>query len=114
MYAYNELPFTFTALYGALKGSRRAPADVGMKVLARDGRDDRADLLMGATFPFLVRAGAGDSLAIGRPVGRIYGTNTLGAILGAALGSLLLLPWLYIAVRAVRGVTQPWPWRSLR
>jgi spermidine synthase len=96
MYAYNELPFTFTAIYGSLKESDALQLMWLAKVTLAVAVMLVPTLLMGATFPFLVRAGAGDSLAIGRPVGRIYGTNTLGAILGASLGSLLLLPSLTI------------------
>ncbi|MEC8425386.1 MAG: hypothetical protein VX000_16490, partial [Myxococcota bacterium] len=48
-------------------------------------------LLMGASFPVLVRAAA-RTTALGGPVGRLYGWNTLGAILGAALGGLVILP----------------------
>ncbi len=96
MYAYGELPFAFTAIYGSL--AEHAALDLMWisKVALAMAVMIVPTLLMGATFPFLVRAGAGSSLAIGRPVGRVYGTNTLGAIFGAALGSLLLLPWLYI------------------
>ena len=33
---------------------------------------------------------------VGGPVGRIYGWNTVGAILGASIGGLLLLPLLHV------------------
>ena len=44
----------------------------------------------------LVKAAAGESLALGRPVGRLYGWNTVVAILGASLGGLLFLPWIFV------------------
>jgi spermidine synthase len=96
MYAYGELPFTFTALYGSLKGVDALDLMWIAKIVLALLVMIAPTILMGATFPFLVRAGAGGSLAIGRPVGRIYGTNTLGAILGASLGSLVLLPMLSV------------------
>ena len=49
-------------------------------------------LLMGATFPYLVRAMADSGSGLSHPVGRLYGVNTIGAIVGAAGGGLVLLP----------------------
>jgi len=47
--------------------------------------------LMGGTLPVLARAGA-DSIARGtRAFGSLYGVNTLGAVVGALLASLVLL-----------------------
>jgi spermidine synthase len=45
---------------------------------------------MGATLPILVRALAGDR-SFGRLLGRVYGWNTLGAVLGAFAGEAWLL-----------------------
>src|SRR5439155_10700806 len=54
-----------------------------------------ATLAMGATFPYLVReATAGRGAAPGAAVPVLYGANTLGAALGALLGSFALLPFL--------------------
>lgn len=54
-------------------------------------------VLMGATFPFLVRAvlavRGGDAA---RPVGGVYAANTVGAIAGAFGGGFVLLPMLYV------------------
>lgn len=47
---------------------------------------------MGATLPIFTRAVVGSQLEVGALLSRIYGFNTLGACLGAALGGLLLLP----------------------
>jgi spermidine synthase len=55
-------------------------------------------LLMGVSFPLLLRVGvppAGDDAEAhgrGRLVGRFYGLNVLGAILGSLAGGFLLLP----------------------
>jgi len=54
-----------------------------------------ATVAMGATFPYLVReATAGRGAAPGAAVPVLYGANTLGAALGALLGSFALLPCL--------------------
>lgn len=49
---------------------------------------------IGATFPLLLRAAAFEPKHIGRRVGLLYASNTLGCILGAALTGFLLLEWL--------------------
>ena len=50
-------------------------------------------LLMGATFSLLVRAGVGSKGGnLGGQVGRIYGANTLGSLVGAVAAGFILLP----------------------
>lgn len=49
-------------------------------------------IAMGATFPILVSASERSASSPERAIGRLYGSNTLGAAAGAALGSFLLLP----------------------
>lgn len=57
-------------------------------------------LLMGVSFPLLLRVGVppaeddGEGHGRGRLVGRFYGVNVLGAILGSLAGGFLLLPLL--------------------
>ncbi len=51
-------------------------------------------LLMGATFPFLVREAVGSGAPSGRALAVLYGVNTLGGALGALAGSFVLLPFL--------------------
>jgi spermidine synthase len=51
-------------------------------------------LLMGATFPFLVREAVAGGAAPGGALAVLYGANTLGGTLGALLGSFGLLPLL--------------------
>lgn len=48
--------------------------------------------LMGATFPVLGRAVAGDRTDVARRVGWLYGINTLGAVCGALLAAWVFLP----------------------
>ena len=92
MFAYEELPFLFLQLYEAADGGHFW---VGKVLLASLVMTPPA-LLMGATFPLMVRAVVGDNEQLGRPVGQVYGANTLGSILGAFLGGFILLPWLNV------------------
>lgn len=48
--------------------------------------------LIGMTFPLAVRAATSVPAMLGRHVGRLYGINTLGGVLGAVAGGYLILP----------------------
>lgn len=48
--------------------------------------------LMGATLPLLVRDGVHDEAGIGARIGVLYACNTAGAVAGALLAALVLLP----------------------
>jgi spermidine synthase len=94
MLLYGQLPFMFVWLYRETGGSTWLlfPAELLLSLLIMVC----PTFLMGATFPYLVRAAAGPAETISRPVGRLYGFNTIGALLGAGLGGLVLLPALHI------------------
>lgn len=49
-------------------------------------------LLMGATFPLMVRSVVGDVSSLHRSLPVLYGINTLGGVFGAVFSSFLLLP----------------------
>lgn len=49
-------------------------------------------LLMGAAFPLVARIFNQDSGQTGRTVGAVYGSNTIGNILGSFVGGFLLIP----------------------
>jgi spermidine synthase len=49
---------------------------------------------MGATLPLLVKALTARDPNFGSVLGRLYGWNTLGAVIGAVAGELFLLEWL--------------------
>jgi spermidine synthase len=51
-------------------------------------------LLMGASFPILVRQAVGSGAAPGNALAVLYGANTLGGAAGALVGSFGLLPFL--------------------
>lgn len=103
LYIFPELPFLYVGLYdffGATYewlGAEGSPLFVwsASMTLAVAIMTPPA-VLMGAAFPMSVRAVIGSSDALGGPVGRIYGFNTAGSVLGAALAGFLLLPWLAI------------------
>ena len=90
MYGYGEMPWLFVLVFKLL-GESAVLLWMGKMFLAMLLMVPPA-FLMGVAFPLLVRAAAGESLALGEPVGRLYGWNTLGAILGAGVGGLVMLP----------------------
>src|SRR6266508_65170 len=53
-----------------------------------------ASLLIGATFPCAVAVVAQNRTDIGRQVGRLYGANTVGAIVGSIVAGFVLMPLL--------------------
>jgi len=56
---------------------------------------------MGATLPLLVKALREFDSNFGSVLGRLYGLNTFGAVLGAICGELLLIPWLGVTGTAL-------------
>ncbi|MCB9796187.1 MAG: fused MFS/spermidine synthase [Alphaproteobacteria bacterium] len=95
MYLYHELPMLFVQVYSLVERSPELlwPAKVALAAMVMTP----PALLMGATFPFLVRAAvSGDDDALGGPVGKVYGANTLGSIFGAFAGGFVLLPVLNV------------------
>ncbi len=53
-----------------------------------------ATIVWGISFPLAIAAGSSGSSDPGRDVGRICASNTVGAVFGAVLASLVLFPWL--------------------
>jgi spermidine synthase len=53
-----------------------------------------ATILWGASFPLALAAVAARGQDPGRLVGRVYAANTVGAIIGALLASLVLIAWI--------------------
>ena len=94
MFTFNELPYAFVWLYDQIDPHLEylwpAKLLLAMSVMVPPA------LLMGASFPLLVRALTSVEL-LGESTGRLYGWNTVGAILGASVGGLVLLPWLQVS-----------------
>lgn len=53
-----------------------------------------ASLLWGATFPLALASVVRKGQDPGRLVGRLYGANTIGAIVGSLVTGLVLIPWI--------------------
>jgi spermidine synthase len=53
-----------------------------------------AALLWGASFPLALAAARGEEEDSGKLVGSVYAANTVGGIIGAMFGSLLIIAWL--------------------
>src|SRR5262249_52225711 len=53
-----------------------------------------AACLLGASFPLAVAVAVPEKDSQARSVGKVYAANTLGAVGGAILSSVLLMPWL--------------------
>ena len=93
MNGIENLPFVYVALYDALTLGDATPGAVWTLSLVVAGLTMTPPaLLMGASFPLAVRAVMNDPESLGRPVGRVYGVNTLGGVLGAAVAGFVLLP----------------------
>ena len=103
MWMYSELPWLFVAVYDVM-GASNLLLWTGKLLLAMTVMVPPA-MLMGLAFPLLIRAAAGESLALGKPVGRLYGWNTIGAIFGAGLGGLLFLPWIFVRGTVLLAIT---------
>jgi len=60
--------------------------------------------LMGGTLPLLVRGLLQESPQLGAITGRLYGINTLGAMVGTAIAGFWLLPWIGVTRSIMTGV----------
>jgi len=92
MYLYPELPFLYVRLFDELGVQQRPQALWWASLLLAELVMTPPAVLMGMHFPVAVRAVAGYREQLGRPVGLIYGTNTLGAAAGAFFAGFVLLP----------------------
>lgn len=89
MFAYSELPYVFAWLFSIVQPGLplfAAKLAICLCIMLAPA------LLMGASFSFLVRAAVEPGTEMSRTVGWLYGANTAGAIAGASLGGLVLLP----------------------
>ncbi len=95
MWLYGQLPVAFVKAFFVIEGVDAllwpTKCLLAFLVMAPPA------VLMGATFPFLVRAvlavHSGDAA---RPVGGVYAANTLGSIVGAFGGGFVLLPMMQV------------------
>ncbi|MFC1629100.1 fused MFS/spermidine synthase [Gemmatimonadota bacterium] len=102
---YAELPFTFMKVQSVIARSEAGyPFHELLKYLFCLAIMLPPTLASGAVLPFATDVASRLSHQIGRPVGRVFAMNTLGTILGALLGGLLLLPWLGIRLTLEVGI----------
>ncbi|UCE87568.1 MAG: hypothetical protein JSU66_07595, partial [Deltaproteobacteria bacterium] len=88
-----------TALAGVYDALRASPASlIPVRLVLALAATFPAAVCFGASFPALGAAAMADARALGTHGARLYGLNTLGAALGAALAAFWLPDW--IGVRA--------------
>ncbi len=92
MYLFQELPFWYVWIYDWLEANRDVSMVWVISLILSVLVMMPPAVLMGAAFPVAVRAVIGDSEELGSPVGNVYGANTLGSVVGAALAGFILLP----------------------
>jgi len=96
IFLYPELPYWYVWIFDWLGVLSRPGLMWGLGTLISGLVMTPPAVLMGFAFPVAVRiAVRGDGL--GRPVGFIYGANTLGGVFGAGLAGFVLLPWLEVS-----------------
>jgi spermidine synthase len=92
MYLYPELPYWYVWLFDFL-GAADDPMMTWVASLAISGLVMTPPaVLMGIAFPVAVRAVVGHEGKLGGPVGRIYGINTWGGVVGAFGAGFIMLP----------------------
>jgi len=94
MYGFDQLPYLYVELYDLIEGKDGYfwPAWLGLAMSLMTP----PAVLMGAAFTLAVRSLVAGTGQLAGPVGRVYGVNTLGAIIGALAGAFLLLPSLHV------------------
>ncbi len=96
MYVYPELPLWYVWLVDAFGGAEWAQGTWLVSLLLSGVVMTLPAVLMGVAFPLAVRAVVGAEGRLGGPVGKIYGFNTLGGVLGAFLAGFVLLPTIQV------------------
>ena len=98
---FEKLPLMYLSLHGmipeswlALQALRFALAALVMIV---------PTFALGATFPIVSAIFVDDTTLLGRQLGKAYGMNTLGAVLGATLAGLVLIPMIGMQATIVLG-----------
>jgi spermidine synthase len=104
MYGFGELPFLYVQLFDLVEGKQGWfwPTWFGLSMAVMTP----PALLMGAAFTLTVRSLVADPGCLARPVGQVYGANTVGAILGSLGAAFVLLPRLHVvgAITAANGI----------
>jgi spermidine synthase len=92
LFLWPLLPYVFVWMFDAMSGRENPVAVFGASFCTAVLVLLVPSTLSGVAFPFAIRAAVGGSEEVAGPVGRVYGANTLGGVLGAALTGFVVLP----------------------
>lgn len=101
-FVWPQMPYLFVWLFDSFEGGRNPSAVFIATFLCAVLVLLPPATLMGAVFPFLVRAAAGDDDDVSGAVGRVYAANTFGGVVGASVAGFLVLP--VLGLRATTGL----------
>jgi spermidine synthase len=104
LWVFGELPFWYVSLFDLFDVETWPAAAVPLGLVVAGLVMTPPAVLMGATFPALVRAAVRDRDHLGGPVGAVYGWNTVGSAIGAFAAGFVLLPSLGIQTTVLVGV----------
>ncbi len=94
MYGFEQLPYVYVELFDLIEGKEGyfwpTWLALSMAIMTPPA------FMMGAAFTLAVRSLVAGTGSLARPVGRVYGFNTIGAIVGSLGAALLLLPTLHV------------------
>lgn len=91
----DEIPYTFARLVSSIEDLPAHVGTVRFFMFATAGLCTLgATLGMGAMFPITMRLWSSGGQRVGRDVGVVYTSNTLGSIVGSWLPGFVLMPWL--------------------
>ncbi len=94
MYGFEQLPYLYVELFDAIEGKEGFfwPTWLGLSMAVMTP----PAVMMGAAFTLAVRSLVADTGSLAGPVGKVYGFNTIGAIVGSLGAALVLLPGLHV------------------
>jgi spermidine synthase len=94
MYGFEQLPYLYVELFDLIEGKDGFfwPTWLGLAMAVMTP----PAVMMGAAFTLAVRSLVADHSSLAGPVGKVYGFNTIGAIVGSLGAALVLLPTLHV------------------
>jgi spermidine synthase len=94
MYGFEQLPYLYVELFDLIEGKEGFfwPTWLGLSMAVMTP----PAIMMGAAFTMAVRSLVADTGSLAGPVGKVYGFNTIGAIVGSLGAALVLLPHLHV------------------
>ncbi len=104
LFLFPELPFLYVRLFDAWEAEVVPAAMWPVAFVVAGLVMIPPTVVMGASFPIAVRIVVRDPDALGGPVGRLYGANTLGSLLGAFAAGFVFVPLVGLRGAVVAGV----------